>query len=107
MLPNINPKQMEKIARQMGMKMESIDAKEVIIRTSKNEIVIKNPQVSKVTIQGQETFQISGDVCEKRSGPDPEDVELVMQKSGISKEKAEKLLEETGDVVLAIKKAQK
>lgn len=107
MIPNISPKQMEKIARQMGMKMDSINATEVVIRTLEKEIVIKNPQVSKITMQGQETFQISGEVTEGISGPNPEDVELVVQKTGISKEEAARLLAETGDVILAIKKAQK
>jgi len=106
MFPNINPKQIEKIARKMGMQMENITATEVIIKTDGKDIVIKNPQVSKIKIQGQETFQISGEVIEQENIRE-EDVQLVMQKAGVSKEEAEKLLKETGDIVLAIKKAKK
>ena len=106
MFPNINPKQIEKIARKMGMEMENITATEVIIKTDGKDIVIKNPQVSKIRMQGQETFQISGEVIEQENIRE-EDVQLVMQKAGISKEEAEKLLKETGDIVLAIKKAKK
>ncbi|HDI06477.1 MAG TPA: nascent polypeptide-associated complex protein [Candidatus Aenigmarchaeota archaeon] len=106
MFPNINPKQIEKIARKMGMEMENITATEVVIKTDGKDIVIKNPQVSKIRMQGQETFQISGEVIEQENIRE-EDVQLVMQKAGISKEEAEKLLKETGDIVLAIKKAKK
>jgi len=106
MFPNINPKQIEKIARKMGMEMENITATEVVIKTDGKDIVIKNPQVSKIRMQGQETFQISGEVMEQENIRE-EDVQLVMQKAGISKEEAEKLLKETGDIVLAIKKAKK
>ncbi|RLJ02063.1 MAG: nascent polypeptide-associated complex protein [Candidatus Aenigmatarchaeota archaeon] len=106
MFPNINPKQIEKIARKMGMQMENITATEVVIKTDGKDIVIKNPQVSKIKIQGQETFQISGEVIEQENIRE-EDVQLVMQKAGVSKEEAEKLLKETGDIVLAIKKAKK
>jgi len=106
MFPNINPKQIEKIARKMGMEMENIAATEVIIKTDGKDIVIKNPQVSKIRMQGQETFQISGEIAELENIRE-EDVQLVMQKAGVSKEEAEKLLKETGDIVLAIKKAKK
>lgn len=97
---------MEKIARKMGMQMENVPATEVIIKTDEKDIVIKNPQVSKIKMQGQETFQISGEIVEKE-GINEEDVQLVMQKAEVSKEEAEKLLKETGDIALAIKKAQK
>jgi nascent polypeptide-associated complex subunit alpha len=104
MFPKMNPKQLEKIARQMGMQMENIDAQRVIIETSDKEIIINNPQVSKIKMQGQETFQIVGKVEEKSKIKD-EDIEIVAQKANVSKEEARKLLEETGDIILAIKKA--
>lgn len=104
----IDPRQMEKIARQMGMQMETIDAREVIIRTNQKDLVIENPQVSKIVVQGQETFQISGKVIEvvETEKEDREDIELITQKTGVSEEEAERLLKETGDLALAIKKAQ-
>ncbi len=105
MFPNINPKQMEKMAKQMGMQMDNLDAIEVIIKTPEKDIIIKNPQVTRIKMQGQETFQVAGTVVEQET-INTEDVELIVQKTGISKEEAEKLMEETGDVILAIKKAQ-
>jgi nascent polypeptide-associated complex subunit alpha len=106
MFPKISPKQLEKIARQIGMQMENIDAERVIIECSNREIIITNPQVSKIKMQNQESFQIIGEVEEKNKVSE-EDVEIVAQKANISREEAKKLLEETGDIVLAIKKARK
>ena len=105
MFPNINPKQMEKMARQMGMQMDNIDAIEVIIKTPEKDIIVKNPQVTRIKVKGQETFQIAGEVVEQGK-INEEDIELIVQKTNVSEEEAKKLLEDTGDVILAIKKAQ-
>jgi nascent polypeptide-associated complex subunit alpha len=106
MIPNINPKQLEKMARQMGMQMETIDATEVIIKSPKGNIIIKNPQVSKVCMGSTETFQVMGEVVKEANLASEEDIELIVAKTGLSEEKAAELLKETkGDVVLAIKKA--
>jgi nascent polypeptide-associated complex subunit alpha len=106
MIPNINPKQLEKMARQMGMQMENIDATEVIIKSPKGNLLIKNPQVSRVCMGSTETFQVMGDVVREDSSKSDEDIELIVAKTGVTKEKAEKLLKDAdGDVVVAIKKA--
>ncbi len=52
----INPKQLEKAMKQMGVKSEEIPADEVIIKSQDKEIVISNPQVQKVNMMGQESF---------------------------------------------------
>ncbi len=106
MFPNMDPKKLEKMAKQMGMEMENIDANRVVIESGEKEIIIKNPQVSKIKMQGQETFQISGEIEEKGKISD-EDVEIVSQKANVSKEEARNLLEKTGDIVSAIKESQK
>jgi nascent polypeptide-associated complex subunit alpha len=108
MIPNINPKQLEKMARQMGMQMENIEATEVIIKSPSGNIIIKNPNVSRVCMGSTETFQVMGDVVREDSSKSEEDIELIVAKTGLTKEKAEKLLKDAdGDVVLAIKKGAK
>ncbi len=42
----INPKQLEKMARKMGIQTQEIPAEEVIIKMKDKELVISNPQVS-------------------------------------------------------------
>jgi len=58
-------------------------------------------------MQGQETWQIMGDVKEEdeSSGVREDDIKLVMEKTGKGDEEAKKALEETnGDIAEAIVK---
>jgi len=103
MLPNLNPKQMRKMMKQLGMEMEEINAMEVIIKTPGKDILIKDPVVTKVKVQGQETFQIQGTITE--SLPE-EDIRIVMEQTGSTREEALKALEETDDIAEAIIKLQ-
>jgi nascent polypeptide-associated complex subunit alpha len=104
----INPKQMERMMKKMGVEAVSIEAEEVIIKTPEKDIIIKNPHVSKVTAMGQDTFQISGDVEEREKEEfDEEDVETVMDQAGVSEEDARKVLSETHDLAEAILKLKR
>lgn len=105
----INPRQLEKIARKMGMQMASIPAEEVIIKTADKDIVISNPEVSRVKMAGQESFQISGEVSEhEKSAYNEDDVKMVIEKTGAAREDVEKVLKETnGDLAEAILKLKK
>lgn len=109
MFPNINPKQMEKAMRQMGIKSEEIDATEVIIRlNSGSELVIANPSVQKVIMAGNASFQISGEAVERApEGISEDDISIVAEKAGVSREKAKKALQDAkGDIAEAIMSAQ-
>ncbi|MDD5182014.1 MAG: nascent polypeptide-associated complex protein [Candidatus Nanoarchaeia archaeon] len=107
MFPGINPKQMEKAMRQMGIQSEKIDAEEVIIKTATKKIVISNPDVTKVKMAGQETFQIAGEIseeeAEEKTSFTQDDVEMVMEQTG-SDEKTvmDKLKENNGDIAKTI-----
>jgi len=104
----INPRQLERAMRQMGMQMAHIDAEEVIIKTADKEIVISNPEVSKVNLMGQETFQITGDVSERsKEGFSEEDVEMVAEQAGVSRQEAKAMLDQTKDIADAIVRLKK
>lgn len=104
----INPRQMEKMMRKMGIQSVSIEAEEVIIKTPDKDIVIKNPQVSRVNAMGQDTFQVSGDVEEReKEGFNSEDVETVMEQAGVSEEEAISALKDTNDLADAIMRLKK
>ncbi len=106
MLGGIDPKQMAGLMKKMGIKTESIDAKEVIIRGSKT-IVIKNPQVTVVDMQGQKTYQVIGNAEEKKE-ENKEDLDLVMEQTGATEDEARVALDEAeGDIALAILKLKK
>ena len=101
----INPRQLEKMAKRMGIQTQPIEAEEVIIRTPEKEIVISNPQVSRVNMMGQDTFQVSGDISERSVEKfSKEDIEIIKQQTGASEEEARAALEETGDMADAILK---
>lgn len=106
MIPGINPKQLQKAMKQLGVKQEEIDASEVIIKCPDKEIVIRNPNVAKVNMMGQESFQISGDVEERGLEKfTDDDVETVMNQTGKNEKEARKALEECdGDLAEAILK---
>ena len=80
--------------------------------TNDKELVIKNPQVSKVNMMGQETFQISGEVEERELSTTPdisqEDVKTVMEQAHVSEQEARKAIEDAnGDLAEAIITLQK
>ncbi|MBU3906636.1 MAG: Nascent polypeptide-associated complex protein [Nanoarchaeota archaeon] len=104
MLPNLDPKKMNALMKQMGIKQEEIDASRVIIeKTDNSKIVIENPSVIKMNMQGQESWQITGDEREEQeTGFSEEDIKTVMEKTGCSKKQAEDALEETQDIAEAI-----
>jgi len=103
----LNQRQIEKAMKRMGIQAVEIDAEEVIIRTESKDIVISNPQVSRVNMMGQDTFQISGEVTESEKGVSEEDVQMVASKAGVSEEDAREALSETGDIAQAILKLKK
>jgi nascent polypeptide-associated complex subunit alpha len=104
----INHRQMERMMKQMGMQMSHIDAEEVIIKTSEKEIVISNPEVSKINVMGQETFQITGEISERpREEISEEDAEMVAEEAGVSLEEAKEMLKETKDIAEAIVRLKK
>lgn len=103
MIPGgMDPKKMQAMMRQMGIKSEDIEASRVVIETSSGALVIENPQVVQVTMQGQRSFQISGDV-KKEERISEEDVKMVAEQAGCSEEQAKAALEESGgDIAQAI-----
>lgn len=104
MFPGLNPKKMQAVMKQMGISQEDIDSSKVIIEKSEGgRIIIKNPSVIKINMQGQESFQVVGDVSEESEEKIlEEDIKTVMEKTKCSEEKARKTLEKTGDLAEAI-----
>ena len=94
---------MEKMMKKMGMKQEEIDAEEVIISCKHKRLIIRNPQVTKINMMGQETLQVLGDIEEEEiSGFKDEDIHIVMEQTGCNIEEAKKALDEKKDIASAI-----
>lgn len=107
MMPKINPRMMQQAMRQMGIKQEELDALEVVIRLKDKDLIITNPQVTKVNMMGQENFQISGAIKEQartlNAEISEEDVKTVMEQAGVDAKTARNALEAShGDIAEAI-----
>jgi len=111
-LGGMNPKQMQKLMNQMGIKSEELQAERVVIEKSDgSKIVIESPSVTVIEMGGQKSFQIAGNTMEEKAGAasTPEDdAAFVMKETGCSLEQAEKALREAGgDIAKAILSLEK
>lgn len=107
MIPGVNPRQLKQMMRQMGMSQDDIEASEVIIKTGDKLLVFDNPSVQKVTMQGQTSYQITGnprvESVKLEINISDEDIEIVMKEANVSREVAkEALLKVNGDIADAI-----
>lgn len=106
MFGKLGARQMEKMMKQMGVKSESIDATEVIIKTADKEIVVSEPQITEIEMKGERSFQVVGKVSERPLGSkfSDEDIKMITDQTGAGEEDAKKALEEEGDIAKAIMK---
>jgi nascent polypeptide-associated complex subunit alpha len=103
MIPGgMDPKKMQAMMRQMGIQSEEISANSVVIETEASNLVIESPQVTKITMQGNVSFQITGIVREEEK-TSSEDIKMVMEQAGCSEEDAKDALSKSnGDIAEAI-----
>ena len=103
--------------QRMGMNMDTVpDVHQVIIRTTDKDIVIDEPEVAILGVQGQKMYQvIGGQVSEQAPSADiaaaapskpsftEEDVQLVADQTGKSLDRSREALKEVdGDLAKAI-----
>ncbi|MCW8966582.1 MAG: nascent polypeptide-associated complex protein [Candidatus Pacearchaeota archaeon] len=105
MFGGINPKKMQAMMKQMGIAQEEISASRVVIeKTDGNKLIINEPSVIKIKMQGQTSFQITGEDHEesKEVTISQDDIKTIIEKTGCSKEEAKESLEKTGDLAESI-----
>ena len=105
MLPGLDPKKMQAMMKQLGIAQQEIEATKVIIECVDKKIIIEDPSVVKIKMQGQENFQISGKISEEENSVDTteEDVQTIMEKTGCTETQAKKALADAnGDLTQAI-----
>jgi nascent polypeptide-associated complex subunit alpha len=101
----MNPKQMQALMKQMGIKSEELPAEKVEIYSKNKKILIENPQITVIDMKGQKTFTIMGEVKEEKGEEElpEEDIELIMEQAKVSRDKAEKALKSSnGDLAEAL-----
>ena len=108
----MNPREARRMMQRMGMSMDNVqDVTKVIIKTTSRDIIIEQPEVSILNMQGQKIFQVAGGTITERT-PErvtptltipEEDIQLVAEQTGKSINEARKALEECeGDLAKAI-----
>jgi len=129
----MNPRKMQQMMEQMGIDVDELDATEVVIALEDgSELVFSDPDVTKMDARGQETYQILGDPSEREaaaagaveSGGEAEptedddtaggdegipqgDVDIVVQRAGVSEGEARDALEAAdGDLAAAIERLE-
>jgi len=108
MFGGMNPKKMAGMMKQLGISQEEIPAEKVVIEKADGKIVINNPSVQKIKMQGQESFQIAGDISEQEAVKfNEDDVKQIVEKTGKSEDESRRVLDEVdGDLAEAILKLQ-
>jgi nascent polypeptide-associated complex subunit alpha len=109
----MNPREAKRMMQRMGMSMDGVeDVQEVVIRTPSKDIIIEQPEVAILNMQGQRIYQVVGGTVterapERKTASKPavseEDARLVADQTGKSLEEAKKaLIECEGDLAKAI-----
>lgn len=105
MLPGMNPRDLAKAMKRLGIQQEELEAHEVIIKLADRELVFSDPHVTKVNAMGQVSFQITG-TPEERAKETPiteEDVKTVMGQANVDRERALAAIKKHhGDLAAAI-----
>lgn len=123
----LDPNKMQQMMKQMGIDIDDIDAEEVIIRTSDEQLVFTDAEVQRMDAQGQQTYNIVG-TPERRArgasetgnaggetemeettdeGLPKEDIQIVADRADTSMEAArEALLATDGDLVAAVERLE-
>lgn len=105
MLPKMNQKDIAKAMKRLGIQQEELEAHQVIIRLADKELVFSDPQVVKVNVMGQESYQITGNPEEHQIEPviTEEDIKTVMEQAKVDRERAMAAIKNNkGDLAAAI-----
>ena len=108
----MSPRETKRMMQRMGLSMDAMqDVQQVVLKTSTKEIVVEDPEVAVLNVQGQKVFQVTGGKITERglaveetevTIPE-EDVRLVADQTGKGMEEAKQALQASGgDLAKAI-----
>ncbi|MFC1506458.1 nascent polypeptide-associated complex protein [Thermoproteota archaeon] len=105
-----------RMMQKMGMDTKSLDdVRDVTIRTSDRKIIIEEPSVMSIAMQGQNMYQVTGGTIreetitsETKVTIPEEDVKMVAEQANVSMDEAKKALEGSGgdlaEAIVSLKK---
>jgi len=100
----MNPAKMQGMMKKMGISQTQLPVKKVTFEMDDGNLVIEDPSVIRIMMQGQESYQVTGEAVEESAESfSAEDVEMVVEKTGKNEEEVRAALEENdGDIAEAI-----
>lgn len=107
----MNPREANRMMQRMGMNIKQIDdVTRVVIESALKRIVIDDPEVAIVTVQGQTVYQVGGGrsreeavASSQSSVISADDAKLVAEQAGVSVQEASNALQQSsGDLAQAI-----
>ncbi len=85
MFPGMNAGQMAGMMKKMGIAQSQLPVKKVIFEMADGRLVIEDPSVLQIKMQGQVTYQVTGVAVEEVTESfSDEDVKMVTSQSGKS-----------------------
>ncbi len=108
MMPRkMSPREQQRMMQKMGLQVQQMDdISRVIMETATKRIIIDNPEVATVSVQGQTVYQVGGGSVREEglvAQPSVDDAKLVASQAGASPEEASEALRRTGgDLAQAI-----
>ena len=104
MFGGMNPAKIQGMMKKMGISQTPLNVKRVIFEIDDGNLVIDDPSVIKIMMQGQESYQVTGEAHEESIETFSEDdVKMVVEKTGKSETEVREALEKSnGDIAEAI-----
>ena len=65
MFPGVNPAQMKGMMKKMGISQTPLNVKKIIFEMEEGNLIIDEPSVIRIMMQGQENYQVSGEAREE------------------------------------------
>ena len=100
----MNASKMQGMMKKMGISQTQLPVNRVIFEMADGNLVIDEPSVLKIKMQGQETYQVSGEAVEESNETfSDEDVKMVVSQTGKNEDEVRIALENSdGDIAEAI-----
>jgi nascent polypeptide-associated complex subunit alpha len=103
----MNPREANRMMAKMGMQVQQVeDVTRVVIESASKKIIIDEPEVAIVSVQGQKVYQVGGGRSREELPAAPtsqDDAKLVAAQAGVSLEEATSALRQSnGDLAQAI-----
>ena len=100
----MNPAKMQGMMKKMGISQTQLPVKKVTFEMDEGNLVIDDPSVIRIMMQGQESYQVTGEAVEESAESfSEEDVAMVVEKTGKGEDEVRAALEGSdGDIAEAI-----